>query len=140
MSATGNPYATSGSWAGEVGPLAPDRDPWKQMAWRWERWRLPYTAAVFVAGAAGLIIGGRMLDPVQLIGGAVAWGAAANVAYCFGVLVELYASGLADWMTDRRVSPELAPLVRYPLSRPVLWPLGTIFAVGVTFVAAVLGF
>lgn len=87
-----NPYLPPAS---ATATLAVERpaDPWKAIAWRWERLRVAYN---LVIGLAGVVIVVNLPPEERRLDAVVAYGLAANVAYFFGPVGEMY----SHWMLD----------------------------------------
>ena len=108
--------------------------PWDAIAW-WEIRRLPFNAAVLVAGITALLVieligshyahpGEHVEEPMALLFGSVAYGIGANIAYTLGWISELLWSAGDTSVTEQK--------------RPRVFRLGLWFSVGLTLLPAVL--
>jgi len=119
-----NPYAVVST---DLETPAIPPEPWKAIAWRWEKLRLFFNLAVGVSGIPALILAGLGgLHPVVIAFDTVAYGIAANVCYLFGPITEMYLNWLADVGQDRFLPRLIVQLIRSRLLTTLIWLAGTL--------------
>src|SRR5258705_13650155 len=87
----------------------------------WEKRRVLYNIIVFLAGTGGLLFSGYPMSLFDLVG-IVLWAMIANLFFCLGFLLELFAKHY------------FRSIKQITMSRDSLFWIGTIFSAALTFV------
>jgi hypothetical protein len=132
-----NPYAVVSS---DLETPAIPPEPWKAIAWRWEKLRLFYNLAVGVAGIPALLVAGVAgvggLHPVFILIDTLAYAFAANVCYLLGPITEMYLNWLADAGQNRYLPGFIVQLIRSRLLTALIWLAGTLGSMLLTLLIA----
>ncbi len=129
-----NPYAAPQTAETSVQTVTFD-NPWKTIAWRWERLRLVYNFLVGGAGVLALVAFGG-INLLDAIAGAMVYGAGANVFFTFGPMAEMYLNWLVDVGEHKFLPGFVVALVRSPFLTSLFFVVGTGFSVLLTLALA----
>ena len=109
MSDQPNPYEAFEAPEAGVAISADTTTDWREIAARWERYRIPFNICLLVLGT-GLLVMAMGVEAIAMIPGVIVFGVAANLCYLCGPITEMY----LGWFVERhhdRTPPGIAAFV-----------------------------
>lgn len=109
MSDQPNPYEAFETPETGVALNAGAKTDWREIAARWERYRIPFNICLLVLGT-GLLVMALGQAAIAMIPDVIVFGVVANLCYLFGPITEMY----LGWFVERnhnRIPPAIATFV-----------------------------